>query len=199
MTIQAALFDVDGIVIIGRKQLFSHALAEKQGIPREVVEEFFLNNFRKCSFGKADLKEEIAPYLTKWNWQGSVDSLLKFWFETESAKDPEVIKIISKLRSKGVKCYVATRQEKYRLKYIWENLGLKEHFDGVFSTCDIGYDKKDPEYFQYIFKELELKPEEFIFFDDSQANVDNAKSLGIRAYHHDNIEVLKEQTKDITG
>ena len=149
---KAILFDVDGIVITGKIQLFSHALAEKQGVSREAVEEFFLSNFRKCSFGKADLKEEIASYLPKWNWQGSVDDLLKFWFETESAKDPEVLKIISDLRRKGIKCYVATRQEKYRLQYIWEVIGLKDYFDGVFSTCDIGYDKKESEFFHYVFQ-----------------------------------------------
>lgn len=197
MSIKTILFDVDGIVITGRKQLFSHALAEKQGVPCESVEEFFLNNFRKCSFGKADLKEEIAPYLVKWNWQGSVDDLLKFWFETESAKDPEILKIISGLRSKGVKCYVATRQEKYRLQYIWEIIGLKDYFDGVFSTCDIGCDKKEPEFFHYVFQKLGLKPEEIMFFDDSQTNVENARSLGIEAYLYDNIQVLKENTKDL--
>ena len=196
---KAVLFDIDGIVITGRKQLFSLVLAEKQSVSREAVEEFFLNNFRKCSFGKADLKEEIAPYLTKWNWQGSVDDLLKFWFETESAKDEEVLEIIHKLREKDVKCYVATRQEKYRLKYLWEDIGLKNYFDGVFCTCDIGYDKKDPEFFHYVFKELNLEPQEILFFDDGEKNIDNAKSLGIRAYHYDNIDILKEQTKDIIG
>lgn len=126
-----------------------------------------------------------------------MDDLLKFWFETESAKDPEILKIISGLRSKGVKCYVATRQEKYRLQYIWEIIGLKDYFDGVFSTCDIGCDKKEPEFFHYVFQKLGLKPEEIMFFDDSQTNVENARSLGIEAYLYDNIQVLKENTKDL--
>jgi len=194
---KAILFDVDGIVITGRKQLFSRSLAERQGIPREDVEEFFLNNFRKCSFGKADLKEEIAPYLAKWRWEGGVDDLLKFWFEAENTKDQEVMQIITNLRNRGIKCFVATRQEKYRLQYIWEVVGLKDYFDGIFSTCNIGYDKKDPEFFRYVFKELGLKPEDIMFFDDSQANIENARSLGVEAYLYNSIEVLKQHTQNL--
>lgn len=194
---KAILFDIDGIVVTGKEKLFSLVLADKQGIPREVVEEFFLNDFRKCSFGKADLKELIAPYLPRWNWQGSVDDLLKFWFETESTKDKEVLDIISKLREKGVKCYIATRQEKYRLEYLLDKVGLREYFDGVFCTCDIGYDKKDREFFHYVFKKLGLESNEIMFFDDKEDNINNAKSLGIKAYIYDNIDILKEQTKDL--
>ena len=49
-SIKAILFDVDGIVIVGRKQFFSQKLAEQQGISKENIEEFFLGNFKKCSF-----------------------------------------------------------------------------------------------------------------------------------------------------
>ena len=182
MSKRAILFDVDGIVIVGRKQFFSHKLAEQQDIPRENVEEFFLGNFKKCSFGKADLKEEVAPYLSKWNWQGDVDDLLKFWFEAENTKDEKLLEIISALRSHEIKCYIATRQEKYRLQYLLDVVGLKNYFDGVFCTCDIGYDKKEPEFFHHVFKELSLNPEEILFFDDNQINIDNANSLGVEAY-----------------
>src|SRR3989344_1969074 len=166
--IKAVLFDIDGIVITGRKHLFSHRLSQEYNIPVKKVEEFFLNDFKKCSFGRADLKEKIAPFLAKWNWQGSVEDLLKYWFTSESTVDKEVIKIINDLRSKGLKCYMATRQEKYRLQYLLETIGLKNYFDDVFCTCNIGYEKWQPEFFASVFKKLRVKPQEVMFFDDSQ-------------------------------
>lgn len=84
--IKAILLDVDGLVLEPRKQFFSERLAYEQGVPADSVKEFFLGNFKKCSFGQADLKEEITPFLSKWNWQGSVDELLTYWFESESTK-----------------------------------------------------------------------------------------------------------------
>jgi putative hydrolase of the HAD superfamily len=191
--IKAALFDVDGIVIVGRTRFFSERLAEEHNIPMEEVMKFFLNDLKPCSFGSADLKEQIAPYLTAWNWQGTVDDFLNYWFSSESTKDEVVLDIVKKMRENGIKCYIATRQEKYRLQYLLDVVGLKDEFDGAFCTCNIGSDKSDSAFFEYVFNELDLKPEEILFFDDTQKNIDTAKGMGIDAHFYDSIEVLKAQ------
>ena len=195
--IKAILFDVDGLVLKARSQFFSERLAQEQGIPNEEVAEFFKNDFKKCSFGTADLKEVISPYLPKWKWSGSVDELLTYWFETESTKDLDVLDVVKSLRGKGVRCYIATRQEKYRLEYLLEIVGLKEYFDGAFCTCTIGHDKNTGEFYEYILRELKLDPLEVLFFDDTQANVDAAHGLGIESYFYTGHDLLMERTKDL--
>jgi putative hydrolase of the HAD superfamily len=196
MKIKAILFDIDGILITGEKKLFSHRLAEEHNIPLEKVNEFFDNDFRECSFGRADLKEKIQPYLIKWNWRGNVEDFLKYWFESESVKNKdinkEILEKIGRIRERGIKCYIASRQEKYRMKYIADNLGLKNYLDGVFCTCDIGCDKSEPEFFNKVLKELNLVPEEVLFFDDREKNIENAKSLGIEAHLCDDINNLEK-------
>lgn len=192
---KAILFDLDGLIITGNKKLFSERLSEKENIPMENVSEFFMNDFRECSFGKADLKERLTPYLIKWGYKGTVEDLLKFWFESDNDINNEVLEIVKDLRSKNIKCYIATRQEKYRKEYIWNNLKLKDYFDGIFCTCDIGYDKWQVEYWDYVLNELKLKPEEVMFFCDSQKNVDSANSQNIKAYLYESTETLKENIK----
>ncbi len=59
--IRAALFDLDGVVVTGSGKYFSHKYSEEHGIPLDALNEFFLGDFQKCSFGKGDLREEIAP------------------------------------------------------------------------------------------------------------------------------------------
>lgn len=191
--IKAILFDLDGVVLTSTGKRFSERLSERLGISLEVISEFFTNDFRECSFGRADLKEKIAPYLAKWGYDGTVDDLLKFWFKNEGTPNEEVLEIVANLRSKGVKCFIATRQEKYRKEYLLNNVGLKEKFDGIFCTCDIGYDKSEKGYWDYVFKELNLKPEEIMFFCDSKKNIDVAKSLGICAYFYEGVDFLKEK------
>ncbi len=193
--IKAILFDLDGLVLKKQKKLFSQRFSEEWNISYEEVSKFFLNEFRECSFGKADLKEKISPYLIKWGYVGTVDDFLKFWFEGESNIDEEVLKIIDDLRLSNIKCYVATRQEKYRKEYLLEKVGLKDHFDGIFCTCDIGYDKWQTEYWIFVFKELSLEPKEIMFFCDSQKNIDSANNLGVEAYFYQGISSLKEKLK----
>lgn len=194
---KAILFDLDGVVITSNGKRFSERLSEKLSISIETISEFFASDFRECSFGRADLKEKIAPYLVKWGYDGSVDDLLKFWFENEGTPNKEVLEIVTNLRLKGIKCFVATRQEKYRKEYLLNSVGLKEKFDGIFCTCDIGYDKSEKGYWDYVFKELNLKPEEIMFFCDSKKNIDTAKSFGICAYFYEDVDFLKEKTKEL--
>jgi putative hydrolase of the HAD superfamily len=192
---KAILFDLDGVVITGNSKRFSERLSEKLGLPLEAISEFFTGDFRECSFGRADLKQKIAPYLARWRYEGTVDDLLKFWFENEGVPNDEVLKIIADLRSKGIRCFIATRQEKYRKEYLLNSVGLGEKFDGIFCTCDIGYDKSERGYWDYVFKELDLKPEEIMFFCDRKKNVETAESLGIQAYLYEGPGFLKENLK----
>lgn len=191
--IRAVLFDLDGVIIVDRPYMFSIRLSKEHNVPMEHINEFFEKDFRDCSWGKADLKERIKPYLEKWNWKGTVDELLQYWFESEGTVSQEGLKIISDLRKKGVKCYIATRNEKYRRDYLWNNLKLKDYFDGIFCSCDIGHDKCSPDFFDHVVDKLKLEPKEIMFLDDREKNVECAKRYGIDAHLCDNIETLKKE------
>ena len=141
--------------------------------------------------------KKIAPYLIKWGYKRSVDDFLKYWFESENATDKDVLKVVADLRLKGIKCHIATRQEKYKKDYLLNVVGLKNKFDGIFCTCDIGYDKWEKGYWDFVFNDLKATRDEIMFFCDSQKNVDNAEKLGINAYFYTNIEVLKEKTHSL--
>jgi len=193
---KAILFDLDGVVVVNKGKKFSERLSEKLGIPLERISEFFINDFKECSFGRADLKVKIAPYLVKWGYKGTAEDLLQFWFEDEGTADKEVLRVVADLRSKGVRCYIATRQEKYRKEYLLEQVGLRDHFDGIFCTCDVGFDKSEKGYWDYVFNELDLRPEEIMFFCDGKKNVDVAEGLGVQAYFYDGIDLLKERTRE---
>jgi putative hydrolase of the HAD superfamily len=197
--IKYALFDLDGVVITARARYFSEQFADEQGIDPEAVQEFFRNEFKKCLFGRTDLKEVIAPYLPQWNWKGTVDELLEHWFASESTKDEAVLEVLKQLRAAGIKCYIATRQEKYRMRYLEEVVGLKEHFDGTFVTHEIGHDKSDPAFFEHVLNELEAKPEEVLFFDDTQKNIDTALEMDIPAYFYDKKATLDNAVASLIG
>ncbi len=70
-------------------------------------------------------------------------------------------------------------------------------FDGIYCTCDIGYDKWEQEYWDFVFNDLKATPDEIMFFCDSQKNIDNAGQLGIQAHFYTDIGVLQENTKDL--
>jgi len=135
--IKAIIFDSDGMTNCAEK--FSIRFSRDFNIPYEQVLPFFLNEFKGCLVGKADLKEVIKPYLVKWGWQKSVDELLDYWFTGEVNVDARVMETIEKLKQQKIKCYLATNQEKYRTDYMVEQMNYKNIFHGIFSSAEIGF------------------------------------------------------------
>lgn len=201
MVVKCVLFDADGIIITSDR--FSVQYQKKYDVSNDEMLPFFKGEFQNCLIGKADLRELLEPWLSRWKWEGSVDELLQFWFECQSDMDQRVIDIIGRLKKEGIKCYLVTNQEKYRVGYMKKELGFEELFDRVFSSADIGSKKPEREFFEFVLDkikdECDICPDEIMFFDDSKGHVDEAKKLGIDAYFYENFEEFKELVKPLFG
>ena len=177
--IQVILFDADGMVLTGPR--FGEVLEKQYNITRDKTEPFFSSEFQMALIGRANLKEVLIPYIGRWGWQGSVDDLLKVWFESVRP-DEEMLGKIRELRGKGLKCCLATNQEKLRTEYISNQMGLGEELDKIFSSSYIGHKKPLVEFFEYIAEHLEgVKKEEILFWDDKETNIDAARAFGFQA------------------
>ncbi|MCA9380238.1 HAD-IA family hydrolase [Candidatus Dojkabacteria bacterium] len=193
--IKLALFDIDGV--LNNTERFSVRYTNKYNIPMETVLPFFTGVFQDCLVGKADLKEELAKVLDKWGYKGTVEELLRFWFEGEVNEDKKVREFIQKLKSEKLIIAASTNQEKYRTEYITKSLDLDTLFDHIYSSAYVGFKKPEREYFIYISRDLNIPFNEIVFWDDEQETVDSAKSLGIHAYLFEGIDKMKEQFESI--
>ncbi len=181
--IEAILFDADG-VIINRSIYFAQKLEQEYNVPPEIIQEFFSSAWLDIVIGKTDLKEQILPYLDRWNWDGTVDELLKYWFDAENQLDDRLLNAIQILKNHNIACHLATNQEKYRLAYIKNEMGLIHHLDKFYCSCDLGVKKPQTEYFSHIIADLQFSPDQLMFWDDTPKNVAAAQQLGIHAVHY---------------
>lgn len=178
------LFDADGVLTLP-EDVFSVVYARSHALDAEPFEDFFKNEWQPIVTGTKDLKESIAANPELWQWNGTSDELLDYWFKTEDVRNDELLKVVSELRDKDIPCYLATDQEKYRAEYM-KSVMFKDLFSGYFVSAELGVTKTDPRFFELVLKHLTaqypgLKPNEIIFFDDSQSKVDTAKAVGIDA------------------
>ena len=180
------LFDLDGVLTLP-EEVFSVIYSRSHGYDLTPFTEFFETEWADFVTGEKDLKQHIENNPQFWKWDKSADELLDFWFKSEDVKNEALIEIVQGARKNDIKCYIATEQEQYRTDYI-RNVMFKNHFDGVFSTAEIGFKKKDPRFFENILHSLGLNPADLIYFDDSQSKLDAAKVTGIRAYLYENPE-----------
>jgi len=147
MNFKSILIDGDGVAI-KKRELFSTKFSREYNVPIDKIIPFFKKEFKLCQLGKEDLKVALPPYLEEWGWQESIDDFLKYWFESDTIADEEILDRIQEIRSKGIKCYLVTDQEKYRAENIRKNLEFGEKLDDCFFSCEVGYSKEEPEFFQ---------------------------------------------------
>jgi len=86
--------------------------------------------------------------------------------------------------------------------HIQEHPELRPHLEGifkeVFSSERLGLNKKDNNAYQAIVEKVGLKPNEILYIDDKQENIDKANSLGITTILYlSNKQAIKDITKSM--
>ncbi|MBW3538079.1 HAD-IA family hydrolase [Candidatus Parcubacteria bacterium] len=192
--IKAAIFDADGVVIMPQK-LFAGQYAQRYGLDPKSFQVFFTGEFSDAITGQADLKDLIRKHHDIWRWGRDPQELLDMWFAAESVTDKELLEVVAGQRDNGLPVYMATNQERYRARYL-RKVMFPDTFDGFFISCEIGYMKRDPEYWVPVLQRLAvdvpgIKPDQMVFFDDSQDSIDGAKAAGIAAYLYEDVEQVR--------
>ncbi len=189
--IKAVILDADGVVIYPWR--FAQYREREHGITREMTQDFFHGVFNDCLVGKADLKEELVPFLPKWKWHGSVDEFVDTWLEVENAIDERVVNVVYTLRKAGLICCLATNQEKNRASYMTNQMGLSDIFDALFFSCFIEHKKPDRLFYKHIEKALQLEGSDILFWDDSPSCVEGALACGWNAKVYVDFENFKTE------
>ena len=188
------IFDADGMIVRGER--FSSRLEKEFGISTVTTGKFFRTEFQDCLIGRTDLKEILPRYFSEWGWSGTVDQLLKFWFdERANIIDERFELIIKNLKGGGVYCCLATNNEKYRSLNLAKDRGLEKWFDGIFSSCAIGHKKPDPEFFQSILDKIDATKEAVQFWDNGQENIDGARAFGLESRVYNGFEQFLDEVK----
>ncbi len=176
------LFDVDG-VLIREGEMFSRRYCRDFHLSIEKMLPFFHGIFQECMLGRADLKQILHQYVAEWGWQRSIDELLEYWFGAENDVDATVLETVATLRKNGIRSFIATNNEKYRVMYLWERLGFRNHFDGVFSSSGVGVKKPAPEFFESVSQSLAAySKQEILLCDNEPQNIDAARQYGFQTH-----------------
>lgn len=183
--IKCVIFDCDGVVINPHDMFFERYNYETNGLYKEKINNFFRTRFNRCLLGVADLKNELDTLLPEIGYSYSSSNLMRTWFQFESNIDRKVVKYIADLRNRGIKCYLATNQEKYRLRYLKDTLGFDGIFDGIFASCEVRNKKPDVSFFTKMIEQIRsdmkkqgyISSEEILFVDDNLDNVRSASNM----------------------
>lgn len=110
---------------------------------------------------------------------------------------------ICSLKDEGYRVYYLSNFSERVKREAAGQLSFLEEMNGGVMSCTVHLTKPDPAIYERLFKWYELKPEESVFLDDSAANIETAKKLGMHGILVENqeqaINDLQKLLKQING
>lgn len=179
--IKLVLFDLSDVVFVGEEPLFLEKFSEEHNLDKEK----FYNRYFELV--KASERDEIDG---REIWKRLMD---EFGFEIDIEQTVDDM-IGNKEAYEGVLEFIEQLRQKYRTayytnycRYYWDKIKVKWDFSRYFDYGLVSYETKtrkpDPEGYKKILRHFGVKPEETVYVDDSERNVNSAASLGIKAIH----------------
>lgn len=121
---------------------------------------------------------------------------VKLELKNEITINQALLDVVDQLKERGIKTAVLSNDGSSLRAYL-EGLGISSAFDELFISGELGMMKPGAAIYQYCAKNLECLPEEVIFFDDRQANVDGALRAGLQAQLYTSVSQVRNLLSDL--
>jgi len=190
--IKAFIFDIGGVILLpkdvqkreGKNLLTSYkeVCLLMEGINKNSDEIFndTIDTYRKSSIGEISKEETLKLYSEKLNLPTkAVEEIFDKLYTKNVIENEELYKFILNLKIKGYLLGILSTQF-HLSKNILVPKKYYEDFDALEISCDDGLKKPNQKCFVSILEKLKIKPEESIFVDDKQENLDAAENFGMK-------------------
>ena len=157
----------------------------------EYINKIWEENWPKLKVGKEDIGEF---------WKGNEN--LREIYNDSITIDSEMLNFAKSLKHK-YKLVILSNDSKDWMNAKINKFKLLDVFDKVYTSANIGIAKPDKRIFEFVLKDLNIMPEEMLFIDNQENNIETAKLLGIKTILFSNqshtVAHIKKSYKDVIG
>lgn len=113
------------------------------------------------------------------------------WLGYRKELPPRNLEALRRLREEGYRLVLLSNTNGYMQRWAETDFdgkggSIADYFDALYRSYEVKLMKPDPKFFQLVLEREGLRPEEALFVDDGQRNVEVAESLGIKGYCPEN-------------
>lgn len=174
--IKAVLFDFGGVLTeSGKSGFVVESLAQIYDVPLEQLDIKQDHYSLRRGRGDADelfarLNKQFGKHVTKQMFLDKAHGMFK--------PSQEVYDLAERLRSYGIQTGILSNIFAMNADVLREQ-GRYDGFSPVILSCEEGYAKPDPEFYDIAIEKLGVEPSEILFVDDQQKCIGPARKLGM--------------------
>ncbi|HLC04928.1 MAG TPA: HAD family phosphatase [Anaerolineales bacterium] len=189
MTIRAVIYDLGGVIIRTHDHEPRARWERRLGLSPHALERlvFWGEAGEKAALGQIDPDGVWTWVIERLELNPSDRPMLEADFWAGDRVDNELIDYMRGLRPalKTVLLSNAWTSLRTALEMRW---GIADAFDLVVISAEVGLVKPDPRIFHLALSQLGVSPDEAVFLDDMQENVDAAQFVGVHGVLFENTE-----------
>ncbi|MFV0626478.1 MAG: HAD family hydrolase [Alphaproteobacteria bacterium] len=135
-------------------------------------------------------KQEMFPEYSK-----EIERFNSGWERTVSGQLDEPVEVLKKLKKANYPVYALTNFSAEKFALTLSRFDFFKNFDGIVVSAEEKTVKPEAKIFEILCSRYNLKPEESLFIDDSEVNIEGAKKLGFKTILFKYPDLLEPQIK----
>ena len=187
--IKNIIFDLGNVILKGKPSIILENLNLDDEVYNDIKEKFF-NDWLKLDLGLISLDD----YFYQCNFKSIISNeikerLINYYKYRPFNKD--ILNVLHDLKRKGYNIYLLSNNNKETANYL-RKLDFYQDISGDVYSCDYNVIKPNIEIYNILLNKFNLIPQECLFIDDDQDNIETATKLGFKAikYNSDNYNAL---------
>jgi len=192
--IKLIIFDLSGVCFTNEEPIYLEALCKKYGYDYKEFDDFYQSMLVKAEVGKMKGEELWSILIEKYKIPKTTAQIVDEMMELKEPK-LDTLNFAKELKNK-IKVIYLTNYTRHYWDAISKIFNMKKWFSSGFVSYQLGFRKPSIESFKFIMNKYKVSPKEVLFVDDSQKNLDSAKSLGINTILFNSVSQLKRDVKE---
>lgn len=189
--ISTIIFDLGDVQLVGLYGIEKRLAPKLRKTEEEIWQGMRGEDLAAFFNGKISEDEYLSRTIKRNAWPLTVD-LLKSAIRDNFKEVEGTRKIVEELKEAGYKLGVLSVHGKEWIEYIHAKFDFHLLFDHLSYSYEATVSKPDPLAYKMIMQKFGVRPEECLFIDDIQRNIDAAKALGMHALRFTGASQLRE-------
>lgn len=192
--ITTLFWDIGGVLLRTEDPTPRQQLAQRFGMSARELELLVFNSptGKQAQIGQIDLAEHWQITLQQLGLPFSEQPAFEQAFFAGDRLDTNLLNFIAELRlqyRQGIisNAFISTRP------LIDGEWGFRNIFESIILSAEIGIMKPNPQIYWHALESLNTAPQNSLFIDDSEHNIQAARALGMHAIRFENAEQTKQQ------